>query len=44
MYRIILDELSQFSYEEFQNIKKLKNKNGFQRSYSVFNLLNQNIN
>jgi hypothetical protein len=42
MSRIRLDELSQLSYEDFQNIKKLKNKNGFQRSYSVSDLRNQN--
>ena len=40
--RIRLDELSQLSYEDFQNIKKLKNKNGFQRSYSVSDLRNKN--
>ena len=40
--RIRLDELSQLSYEDFQNIRKLKNKNGFQRSYSVSDLRNKN--
>ena len=42
--KLRLDELTQLSYEDYQNIKKLKNNNGIIRSNSVPGLLNQNEN